>query len=192
MFGQMLAALLSSQFPVDVVATATTVVEACEAVDQCHPDLLILDLELADGDGLAVCNHVLRLQPSVKVIVLSGHAKSFVPPVSIAEALAAVIDKTRTFEVIGAAVSSLLQGEAFTQHSNPCWDNLSPREHQVLNQLGMGLSTKEIAKALAVSVRTVETHRKNISAKVGLSGAQLVRIATLRRQQAALASPLAN
>ena len=189
MFGQMLATLLSSQFPVDIAATATTVVEACEAVDQCHPDLLILDLELADGDGLSVCRHLLRLQPSAKVIVLSGRAKSFVPPVAIAEALVAVIDKTRTFEVIGAAVISLLQSEAFSQTSNPCWDNLSPREHQVLHQLGLGLSTKEIAKALAVSVRTVETHRKNISAKVGLSGAQLVRIATLRCQQAALASP---
>jgi DNA-binding NarL/FixJ family response regulator len=189
MFGQMLAALLSSQFPVDVVATATTVVEACEAVDQCHPDLLILDLELADGDGLAVASHLLELQPTAKVIVLSGKAQSFVPPVAMAEALAAVIDKTRTFEVIGAAVISLLPGEAFSQPSNPCLDNLSPREHQVLNQLGMGLSSKEIAKALAVSVRTVETHRKNICAKVGLSGAQLVRIATLRRQQAALASP---
>ena len=192
MFGQMLATLLSTQFPVDIAATATTVVEACEAVDQCHPDLLILDLELADGDGLSVCRHLLRLQPSAKVIVLSGRAKSFVPPVAIAEALVAVIDKTRTFEVIGAAVISLLQSEAFSQTSNPCWDNLSPREHQVLHQLGLGLSTKEIAKALAISVRTVETHRKNISAKVGLSGAQLVRIATLRRQQAALASPLAN
>lgn len=189
MFGQMLAALLSSQFPVDIVATATTVVEACEAVDQCHPDLLILDLELADGDGLAVCNHILQLHPLVKVIVLSGSAKTFVPPVDISEALVAVIDKTRTFEVIGAAVNSLLQGEAFIQHSKPCWENLSPREHQVLNQLGLGRSTKEIAKALAVSVRTVETHRKNICAKVGLSGAQLVRIATLRRQQAALTAP---
>ena len=192
MFGQMLAILLRSQFPVDVVAMATSVVEACQAVDHCHPDLLILDLELADGHGLAVASHLLELQPRAKVIVLSGKAQSFVPPVAMAEALAAVIDKTRTFEVIGAAVISLLQREGFTQHCNPCWDNLSPREHQVLNQLGMGLSTKEIAKALAISVRTVETHRKNISAKVGLSGAQLVRIATLRRQQAALASPLAN
>jgi DNA-binding NarL/FixJ family response regulator len=188
MFGQMLATLLSGQFPVDVVAIATTVVEACQAVDQCHPDLLILDLELADGDGLAVADHLLELRPTAKVIVLSGHAQSFVPPVGMAEALAAVIDKTRTFEVIGAAVMTLLQSEAASQPSNPCWDSLSPREHQVLHQLGLGLSTKQIAKALGLSVRTVETHRKNISAKVGLSGAELVRIATLRRQQAALAS----
>ena len=188
MFGQMLATLLGTQFPVDIAATATTVVEACEAVDQCHPDLLILDLELADCHGLAVASHLLQVQPTAKVIVLSGHAQSFVPPVAMAEALAAVIDKTKTFDVIGAAVMSLLQSDGFSQISNSCWDSLSPREQQVLHQLGLGLSSKEIAKALALSVRTVETHRKNISAKVGLSGAELVRIATLRRQQAALAS----
>lgn len=189
MFGQMLATLLSAQFPVVVVATATTVAAACEAVDQCHPDLLILDLELADGDGLAVANHLLELRPTAKVIVLSGKAQSFVPPVAMAGALAAVIDKTRTFEVIGAAVMSLLPSDGFSQIPHSSWDSLSPREDQVLHQLGLGLSTKQIAKALGLSVRTVETHRKNISAKLGFSGAELVRIATLRRQQAALASP---
>lgn len=189
MFGQMLASLLSANFPVDIVGTATTVVAACEAVDQCHPDLLILDLELADGDGLAVASHLLELQPTAKVIVLSGKAQSFVAPVAMAEALAAVIDKTRTFEVIGAAVMSLLPSDGFSQITNSSWDSLSPREDQVLHQLGLGLSTKQIAKALGLSVRTVETHRKNISAKLGFSGAELVRIATLRCQQAALASP---
>ena len=164
-------------------------VAACEAVEQCHPDLLILDLELADGDGLAVANHLLELRPTAKVIVLSGKAQSFVPPVAMAGALAAVIDKTRTFEVIGAAVMSLLPSDGFSQITKSSWDSLSPREDQVLHQLGLGLSTKQIAKALGLSVRTVETHRKNISAKLGFSGAELVRIATLRRQQAALASP---
>ena len=61
------------------------------------------------------------------------------------------------------------------------FERLRPRERSVLELVGLGLGSREIARALGVSLQTVETYRKNVSAKLGLSGARLVRIAVLYR-----------
>jgi DNA-binding NarL/FixJ family response regulator len=58
---------------------------------------------------------------------------------------------------------------------------LQPREQRLLRELGCGLLNKEIAARLGLSVATVETYRKQVAAKLGISGAELVRLATLYR-----------
>ena len=58
---------------------------------------------------------------------------------------------------------------------------LAPRELKVFSSLGKGMQNKEIAKSLGICVNTVETYRKTISAKLGLSGVELVRVAVLQR-----------
>jgi DNA-binding NarL/FixJ family response regulator len=63
---------------------------------------------------------------------------------------------------------------------------LTQRERQVLESLGRGLSNKDMALELDLSVRTVESHRRNIAIKLGCSGARLIRIATLLHQRAGL------
>jgi DNA-binding NarL/FixJ family response regulator len=60
-------------------------------------------------------------------------------------------------------------------------DRLSPRERLVFHAVGKGMQNKEIAKQMALCVNTVETYRKTISAKLGLSGPELVRAAALHR-----------
>ena len=60
-------------------------------------------------------------------------------------------------------------------------DQLAPRELRVFQALGLGLLNKEIGQSLGLSVNTVETYRKHISAKLSLSGAELIRAATLHR-----------
>ena len=60
-------------------------------------------------------------------------------------------------------------------------DRLSPREQRLVRELGCGLLNKEIAARLELSVATVETYRKSVAAKLGVSGAELVRLATLYR-----------
>jgi DNA-binding NarL/FixJ family response regulator len=61
-------------------------------------------------------------------------------------------------------------------------DQLTQRERQVLERMGRGESNKSMAAALDLSVRTVESHRRNIATKLGCSGARLIRIATLLQQ----------
>ncbi len=61
---------------------------------------------------------------------------------------------------------------------------LTPREQRLLRELGCGLLNKEIAARLDLSVATVETYRKGVAAKLGISGAELVRLATLYRATA--------
>ena len=67
--------------------------------------------------------------------------------------------------------------------------SLSPRESEILDLLGQGLSNKQIAARAFISLQTVETHRKRIAAKLGVRGSELVRLATLRAQTGRLGLP---
>jgi len=66
-------------------------------------------------------------------------------------------------------------------HWRELLDRLSPRERYVFEAIGQGMASKEIARMLELSVSTVETYHKSISAKLDLSGAELVRAAALHR-----------
>ena len=171
MFLQLLRSMLDAIPGLRVVASATTQADAiafCRSADP--PDLVILDLALPDGDGLAVAKALADHHPNPQVVVLSGQASSFVCPAALQPLIAGVVDKTSAFHQLTSVLERCLP-----QSSEP----LTRRQQEIYGLIGQGLTNKEIAKATNLSIATVETHRKAIAQKLGVSGAELVRQASL-------------
>lgn len=177
MFLQLLVGMLRTQDGLSVVATATTAEEGITACLRHEPDLLILDLCLPDQSGEVVAEALAGVNPQAHLIVLSAQAHTFVCPPGLQGMLHAVIDKIEAYETLGAEIAEL------TGSRPPLRNRLTAREQDVLNLLGRGLPSSQIAEVMGLSVHTVDTHRRNLSLKLGLKGAELIRYATLQMLQ---------
>lgn len=183
---QAVGGLLSEQCGLRLVAVCCSIQEALIAIDQAPPDLLLLDVNLP-GERWQDCAAALQhRKPEARLIILTGMADQFVPPEQIRSRLLAVVDKSRAWDDLASVVNRWQQQLPTCPPSQQVpWvlmvDRLSPRERRVLDAMGQGLNNKEIAKLLGLSLRTVETYRKSISATLALSGAELVRAAALYR-----------
>jgi DNA-binding NarL/FixJ family response regulator len=189
MFLQMLHNMLAAVPRLRVAATARTKAEAMEACSKHLPDLLVLDLALPDGEGIAVARRLATLKPSSKTIILSGEASTFVCPADLQSHVHAVLDKTQAFDVLAEEIKTLLRprGAAAPIRESDIDTNLSAREYEIFVLIGRGLQSKEIGEKLGISVLTVQTHRKKIADKLGTTGTELVQQA-MRHYHATLGS----
>lgn len=185
LIGQLLAGILRSLPGIGSVTTAKTCAEAIAAAAERDLDLLILDLKLPDGDGLGVLKAVVRWHPDLHGIVLSSAADEFACPADLKKHVVALMDKTAPLDMlrfeVEAVVRRRLGGRPETVHKDPA-AVLRPRELEIFECIGKGMTTREIAAALGITVHTVNTHRKSIVAKLGTVGADLVRLATVYNQ----------
>ena len=183
MFLQLLVGILRTMPGVEVRATATT---ASAAIAMCRDrsfDLLILDLKLPDGEGLHVLQSAVETTPDIDCIVLSSAASEFVCPRAALRNLSAVIDKTQAYDRLQDSIAGIVRSRGIpTPVGGDAAAVLRPRELDVFRLIGRGMSTAEISDHLGIAKHTVETHRKNISAKLGAKGAELVRRATVYNQ----------
>lgn len=191
MLQQALAELLESLDGLEVVGQAGTAAGAIQALTELHPDLLILDIALPDGDGLLVARAFAVLNPRGSVIVLSSLASTLECPPDLRNTIIAVLDKTRAFHDLERAIAPLLPRPSFRK---PPLDIhlLTDREQAVLHCIGKGMSSQAIADRLLIAVRTVGTHRNNIATKLGCSGSALVHQATLLVREGKLKPPVGN
>lgn len=171
---QLLRSMLQAMPGLEISAVASNRAEALAVCDADPPDLLILDLSLPDGDGLTVAEALADRNPEAQMVVLSGQASSFVCPSHLQSRMRGVVDKTAAFSSLQAVLEGCLQASSTTPT-----EPLTPRQRQIYGLIGQGLSNKEIAKATDLSLATVETHRKAIAQKLGISGAELIRQAAL-------------
>lgn len=185
MFLQLLVGMLRTVPGIDVRASATTVADAVARVREEACDLLILDLKLPDGDGLDVLRAAAAANPAVDCIVLSSAAGEFTCPQGLLGNLKALVDKTQAYEHLQGAIAAVVRARGIEVRAGEGGDPpslLRPREFEVFRLIGRGLKTTDIGLQLGISKNTVETHRKSIIAKLGVSGAELVRLATLHNQ----------
>lgn len=187
MFLQLLVGMLRTVPGIHLAAVAQGVQEAVRTCRSLPVDLLVLDLALPDGNGLDVLRHVAMRRPDVDCIVLSSGAADFSCPQSLLPHLRGIIDKTQTYERLAAVIADVLRrrGAAAAGRQAGAVDPrtiLRPREFEVFQLVGQGLKTSEIGSRLGISSNTVETHRKNVAAKLGASGAELVRLAAIYNQ----------
>lgn len=180
---QMLCGVVRTLGGIDVVATGTSLrdterLAATEAID-----LVILDASLADGDGFAMLRALRAAHPGLTCVVVTSSDPARNCPSDLADGIAAIVDKVDPLDsllvAIERAVGDRLPAGLRVPDRHRLLAGLTPREFDVFDCLGQGLSNKEIATALAISAKTVETHRKAISKKVGCNGASLIRLATL-------------
>jgi DNA-binding NarL/FixJ family response regulator len=159
------------------------VVELCA---QLHPDVVVIDISMPDLNGIDATRQIVRDDPHVKVIALSMHSdKKYVKEMLSAGACGYLL-KDSAFEELGAAIATVLKNKTYLSpqitdtvvkdyvgenapSSSAASTALSVREREVLQLIAEGKATREIAAALYVSVKTVETHRKQIMDKLGLN-----------------------
>jgi DNA-binding NarL/FixJ family response regulator len=178
-----------------VCGSAATPGEALRAIAERKPDLVLLDLSLGDDSGLDLLKQVKARHPELPVLVLSMHDEAYYADrVLRAGAMGYVMKQESAAQVI-AAIHQVLAGKVYLSESmassmltrmvggkaalggSPV-DSLTDRELQVLDLIGRGLGTRQIAEQLHLSVKTVENYREHIKAKLKLqSSSELVRYA---------------
>ena len=181
MFLQLLEGILHSISDLEIVAACSTAQEGVEHCERHRPDLLILDLQLPDGNGLAVARQLIATNPEGKIIVLSGHANTFICPPDLQPAMQAVIDKTRAYADLQEQIHALLAARGLGKRKRAAanLDDLTEREQEIFTMIGKGRTNREIAGHFGLSEHTVKTHRKRIATKLNLRGAALIHKATL-------------
>lgn len=192
---QGLRRLIDQEEDLDVCGEAETVREARAAIRERRPDALIVDISLKQGDGLELVRDVRAQYPTLPILVLSMHDETIYAERMLSAGANGYIMKQAASDQFLAAVRRVLDGgiylsdtvsnsmiQKFTSggahvSANPI-DRLSNREIQILHLIGKGLSTREAAEALDLSIKTVESHRQRIKKKLNLTtGTQLVQYA---------------
>lgn len=182
---QLLQGVLETHPAVNVVGAAKSVAEGIKACEKFKPGAVILDLGLPDGDGTTVAREAIKQNPSVKIIILSGHAATLVCPRDLQPSIHAIVEKKRAYSVLEARIQELVEGE--TSRVRPRPENreqlLSRKELRIYELIGSGRSNKQIADTLKIAENTVKTHRRNIASKLGVHGAELIQRGALFRHK---------
>jgi DNA-binding NarL/FixJ family response regulator len=173
--------ILESAPGIQVVGEAADGRAALSAAAECRPDVVVMDVGLQGLNGIEATRRLGELLPGIKVVALSAHAdKRYVRNMVRAGAAAYVLKESASDDLVRAAargehyLSPRITGcvleswTAPTREASSAQELLGAREREVLRLLSEGKTSKEIATALALSVKTVETHRRNITHKVGL------------------------
>jgi DNA-binding NarL/FixJ family response regulator len=178
-----------------VVGEAETADQGHCAIEQLNPEVVLADLQLRDGDGIEFVRRVRARRPQLPILVISMHEESvFAEPLIAAGANGYIMKQQDHGELVsalrcvvagGTYVSESI-GQLIIQHrvqgrkpaaADPI-DTLSYREVQVLRMIGAGMTSRETAQSLHLSVKTIESHRQRIKQKLRLTkAAQLVRYA---------------
>jgi DNA-binding NarL/FixJ family response regulator len=187
--------LIESEDDLEVCAEAEGVREARAAMRKYQPDLVVVDISLKDGDGLELVKDLRAQYPALPVLVLSMHDESVYAERMLAAGANGYIMKQAASEQFMEALRKVLAGGIYVSDtiearlargtvrgevpaSQDPIGQLSNRELQILRMIGRGLSTRQVADTLNLSIKTIEAHRQRIKHKLGLkTGAQLVNFA---------------
>ncbi len=188
---QGLCRLLEDLGDIKVVGETDTGSEAVKLTLERRPDVLVLDISMPEMDGLDALKQMRLLDPRPKVVILSIHADialveraldygalGYVLKQSVSdELLDAVKAASRGSVYLSSGVSHVLMHYTFTRKPHDPLDRLSPREREVVGNIILGLSTKQIADALHTSTKTVEKQRRDAMRKLEVDNvASLVRV----------------
>jgi DNA-binding NarL/FixJ family response regulator len=167
-------ALLSTRPLFEVVGEAENATQALTMCESLKPDILLVDIGLQDMNGLELTQLIRQRCPAIKILILSMYDNQEYVATSIRAGASGYVLKNAPSREIVAAIEAIATGGTFYSAevtlklvSKKSEENeLTPREVQVLVGLAKGLDNKTIARDLAISVRTVETHRLSIRRKL--------------------------
>jgi len=163
---------------IEVVGEAGSVAEAMEALERLHPDVLVTDVRLPDGDGIALTTKARAHNPAMGIVVLTMYAGDEQVFAALDAGASGFVGKDAPAEeVVAAARHAAANPRAFTARdlagamqrrmTAPAGPRLSPREKEVLDLLVDGLAIAQIARRLFISESTAKTHVANIYEKLG-------------------------
>ncbi len=168
----------------DVVAEASTAAEALEAVTKQSPDVVLMDIRMEGGDGLNSLGRMKLDHADLPIVLFSAYDNPTYIARAVALGASGYVLKTASTERLIEALNTALAGEsAWTREelrrvtgalatprlSQDIEVPLTQRESEVLRQMALGLTNKEIAKMLGISYETVKEHVQHILRKIGVS-----------------------
>jgi DNA-binding NarL/FixJ family response regulator len=179
----------------EVIGQAEDGLTTVELTRELSPDIVIMDISMPDLNGIEATRQILRESPNVKVVALSMHAaKRFVTEMFRAGA-AGYLLKDCEYDELARAIRAVAEGKTYLSpsvsdvvvedvvHNVPepkstAFSVLTPREREVLQLMAEGNTTKQIARRLHISPKTVEAHRLRIMTKLDIDNvAQLTKYA---------------
>jgi two-component system, NarL family, response regulator NreC len=180
--------LLDEEHDIEIVAEAGDAEAATRYVRGHRPTVLILDINMPGGSGLAAIPQIRSESPETQIVMLTMQGETAFAREALQAGVLGYISKEAASEELVTAVRMAAQGRTYLQPelgarlaaepetASP--DDLSDREIEVLRLIALGHTNNEIAERLYLSVRTVESHRAHIQQKLGLtSRSELVRYA---------------
>ncbi|WEF35472.1 response regulator [Pseudoduganella chitinolytica] len=178
----------------EVVGEAGSADEALEVAHAHAPDLVLMDINMRGKNGIEATAAFRERFPAIAVLILSMHDKQDYVAQAMAAGARGYVLKDAPGKDIVVAIETVMSGGIYysaalaAQLARPAGavqeEALTTREQEVLRHIANGESNKQIARALDLSVRTVETHRLNIKRKLGIEGqAELIRYAVQHMPQ---------
>jgi DNA-binding NarL/FixJ family response regulator len=189
LFREGLVRVLSREPDLEVCGEASDGTEALQRMNQGKPDLVLLDISLDGDDGIDLAHRLRERRPDVHLLILSMHDEEVYADRALRAGANGYLTKQESVESLVQAVREVLSGRA---HFSPevserallslsrtggsttasSVEGLSDREFEIFRLIGEGYGTRSIADRLHLSIKTVETHREHIRAKMGLSSTE--------------------
>jgi DNA-binding NarL/FixJ family response regulator len=179
----------SSDDAFKVCGEASDAAEGMSVIRELKPDLVIVDLSLPGANGIELIKNIRAEFQKLPVLILSMHDESLYALRGLRAGAQGYVMKQEALENVIVAIREVLAGRPYlspdmsaklitnfaagTNEANPT-DRLSDRELEILELIGKGHDVREIAKALHISAKTVETHRAHIKEKLNLKNARQV------------------
>jgi DNA-binding NarL/FixJ family response regulator len=180
-----LRSLLEAQRDCDIVGEAADGRQAVALTKELSPDIVILDISMPSLNGLEATRQILKIRPQTKVLVLTIHdadplirdvldagARGYILKADAGRDLITAVESLRrnktffTSRVAQMVLDGFLKGDSHSTQAYGEGTRLTPRQREIVQLLAEGKSSKEVAVALNLSVKTAETHRANIMRKL--------------------------
>jgi DNA-binding NarL/FixJ family response regulator len=168
-----LVALMSTEPDMEVVGEATDGAQAVESFRKLLPDLVLMDLRMPVKDGIQATIEIRKQSPEARVLMLTTYDGDEDIHKALQAGMQGYVLKNSTRETLIPAVRAVAKGQQWIPKdvatrlaARKTFEELTPREVQVLHQLAKGLANKEIADVMGISEHTVKDHLKNILGKL--------------------------
>ena len=178
MVAEGIQSVLESYDDVEVIAVLSDGQQIIDQVEQLTPDVILLDLNMPGIGGLSATEIILERRSETRILILSMHDSPEYISSALSHGASGYVLKDVPTDEIKKAIDAVMAGQQYLctgaqgslkPDEGSTRQQLTNREQTILLQLAQGKSNKDVARTLDISVRTVETHRKNIKRKLGIS-----------------------
>jgi DNA-binding NarL/FixJ family response regulator len=169
---------------IDIVGEASDGIEAFSIIQDCHPDVALLDIKMPGVNGIQVASRIARSCPLVKVIMLAETVREEYIWYTIQAKATGYPIKDLDAQELNDAIQTVMSGDSYFARDIPqevmnkylhqkdregsLLDHLSARQQDVLHFIATGLSTKKIAQVMQLSPKTVESHRSQLMKRLNI------------------------
>ena len=180
-----LRSLIRSAPDLEVVGEASSGPDAINLIGSAKPDLVLADISIDGSDGIELTKQLKSIEPDLKVLIVSAYPERIYAERAVRAGALGYVAKQEASGVLLDAIRTVLDGRlhlspevrdrvvgsylAAGSPSDSAVSDLTDRELEVFRYFGQGLTTSQVAEAMMLSPKTVETHRVHIKQKLGLS-----------------------